>query len=245
MGGRLLVSAAPAAGAGAWSARTLPLQSITCPSAQLCVAADGTGQVLSATDPANGPWPAATLGGPPRCYKALCVYDAIISLSCPSSSFCAATDGSNLWTSTDPTAGPAAWLKSSLPAPGAQIACPSATLCIAASGRALTITSDPGDPTPTWVPTGPTDPPPDIRYSGLACATIHACVAVDGNDGYAVSGDPTGAGPTWTVSQIAAPAGAFLPGSPVSALTAVTCEPMGLCLATDGTGHAIAGQWTR
>lgn len=105
------------------------------------------------------------------------------------------------------------------------------------------MTSDPGDPTPTWVPTGPPSPPPGVRFSGLACATIHACVAVDGNQGYAISGDPTTAGTTWTASQLPAPAGPFVPGSSLTSLTAVACEQTGLCLATDGTGDAISGQW--
>jgi hypothetical protein len=106
------------------------------------------------------------------------------------------------------------------------------------------VTSDPGDPTPTWAPTGPTDVPPGIRFSGSACATTHACVAVDRNQGYAISGDPTNAGAPWTPSRIAAPEGPFLPGYPLTSLTAVACEPTGLCVAADGTGDAIAGQWS-
>jgi hypothetical protein len=250
-GGRVFVSAAPTAGARTWSAAPSgvpgvpgPVASLSCPSAQFCVAADGTGQVLTSPDPAAGRWTPTMLGAAPDCNKGDCHYDAITAVSCPLASFCASTDGSYLWTSTAPSAGRTGWRKSPLPAPVSELTCPSPTLCIAASGSELATTSDPADPRPTWAATGPSYPPPGIHLSGIACATIHTCVAVDQGEGYAISGDPAAAA-GWTAAQIDPPS-SFTPVLPnaSSTLTAVACAPTGLCLATDGIGHVVAGQWS-
>jgi hypothetical protein len=94
----LLVSTDPAA--GPWTATNSSFQAsdVSCPSTSLCVAVGASGVSVS-TDPSSGEWTTYRLSSTP------------LGVSCPTTSFCAiGTVGAGYaFTSTDPTAGAAAW----------------------------------------------------------------------------------------------------------------------------------------
>jgi len=225
-------------------------QSDDCPAEDLCVAGGFQGDVLTSTDPTAGPaaWTSTELNPPGPCSRGGCSYEPIGAISCPASSFCAATDGSHFWESSDPTGGRSAWVSSKLPFSASLIDCPDASMCVVASNGEVAATSDPSTPDPTWItqplPTTPPTPvangpalPVDLR--GLSCVSDQLCVAVDSSGGYAFSGDPAQAPEPWSATQIDAPTRYALTG-PVS-LTGVSCASDGVCVAIDGTGHVIVG----
>lgn len=94
----LLVSTDPAA--GPWTTTDSPFRAsdVSCPSTSLCVAVNGSGVSVS-TNPGSGAWTTYGLSNPP------------LNVSCPTTTFCAiGTVGAGyVFTSTDPTAGAAAW----------------------------------------------------------------------------------------------------------------------------------------
>jgi hypothetical protein len=143
VGNSIQTSTNPAGGAGAWDEATLPggldLTGVSCPSITLCVAVDNPnsladGDVVSSTDPAGGS--AAWTITPVAPYPG----NVLTGVSCPSSTFCVASDQNGVLTSTNPTGGAPAWtvttLSSSnmLTAEITDVSCPSTTLCVAVDG---------------------------------------------------------------------------------------------------------------
>jgi hypothetical protein len=94
----LLVSTDPAAGPWTTINGSFPARDVSCPSPSLCVAVDQLGVSVS-TDPRSGDWTTYELSNSPQ------------SVSCPTTSFCAigGIGTGYAFTSTDPTAGTAAW----------------------------------------------------------------------------------------------------------------------------------------
>jgi hypothetical protein len=242
---------------GAWKTTALPIggvNSISCPSANLCAISDTTGRLLVSSDPTGGAgtWTTTILGGSPGCDKYGCAYDQIYRVSCPTANMCAATDGLNLWASTNPTSGASAWIESPLPTDtGFYLTCPSASMCVVATSTTIYATTDPTDPTPHWTtsalpqveiptlgPEGTATSPISPLISGISCVSTSLCVAIDHEGGYALSGDPTG-GP-WTATEID-----FSRSNPIigpQSLTDISCHPNGRCVAVDGLGYAFIGQ---
>jgi hypothetical protein len=126
-----------------WSAPTLVdhqapfgnppiLESVSCPSASLCVAVDHDGNVVTSTDPTGGAgtWTAVNIEA-----------TFLTHVTCPSTSLCVATDWvGNIWTSTDPTGGASAWTSavvadSEHPEDLTGISCPTTSLCVAIDGN--------------------------------------------------------------------------------------------------------------
>jgi hypothetical protein len=245
------VLSADPANPSAWltTAIAAPITEVSCPTASLCAASDGHGAVHVSSGPLGGPsaWSSQQLGAPPVCdIKYGCNYDGLTAVSCASANLCATTDGTYLWTSTDPTAAAAAWSKSELPGRASKLSCPTESLCLAASNATLETTSDPADPSPQWTAMnlpkvviratfGPAAVP---SISGLSCVSAGLCVAVDQLGGYAFAGNPSDPN-SWTATKIdyAAPFPVVSPGS----LAGVSCLPSGRCVAVDGTGHVLFG----
>jgi hypothetical protein len=79
-----------------------PVTGVSCPSSGLCVAVDGSGNVVTSSNPTGGSatWTLANVDGT----------NNLNSVSCPSSSLCVAVDGAgNVVTSSNPTGRALAW----------------------------------------------------------------------------------------------------------------------------------------
>ncbi len=246
------------AAAGAWTDTRLPslsgvndrLAQVSCVPSGLCVSGGSQGAVVVYPNGAGGHEVAFQLGRAPVCSRYSCIDDPIVGVSCVTAVFCAATDGGNIWVSRNHAGGAGTWGKSRLSVAASSLTCPSATMCVisAADASVIASTADPGAPRPSWtkaplpsvkIRIGGYIEPPSI--DGISCPSSHLCVAVDGLGGYAFAGDP--AGGKWSAEKIDAGKLDNDPETP-SALTFVSCEPAGVCVAVDGTGHALIGRVT-
>jgi hypothetical protein len=223
---------------GIWrAAGRLPAGSLTgvsCPSASLCVAIDGSGDVFSSTDPAAGAkaWSKTSIDGT----------NGLTGVACVSRGLCVAVDSAgNLATSTDPADG--AWAVSNLE--GANqfigVACPSGSLCVAATATDLLVSKDPAAGASSWQITPNADAatgPECGKYGGndgcavsmdfLSCGSSTSCTAVDDYGG-TLSGDPlTG---TWTSNS----------GGGLQ-IDGLACLSDGTCLTECSVGAGLAGQ---
>ena len=254
--GGVLTSRDPAGGAQAWTTTPIAnVNAISCASATLCAAVAGGGDVMTSTDPTGGldHWTtthADTAVGY-ECGKYGPGQDCdpgLDSISCPSNTFCAASDeAGNVLTSRNPTGGPSAWTTSAIDGPDSsgQITCPSASLCIKLDAGSISVIVS-RNPTrgPTAWHTYDID-----RSQGLlawlvdvSCRSASLCVAAD-STGYLISSkNPAGSPSAWRATYIG-------PGNSLS----VECSPRGLCIAFDTRGNAFtsadptehAPAWTR
>jgi hypothetical protein len=244
----MLITSADPSNAGAWSSTALGLNDVSCPTATFCVGSDDVGAIHISGNPSGGAtaWSSEQVGAAPQCERQYCTYDELTAVSCPSANLCATTDGNDLWTSTDPSAGGAVWVKSPLPGRVSKLHCPTPSLCLAASNATLETTSDPADPSPQWtamnlpkvvIPAtfGPAAVP---SISGLSCVSAQLCVAVDQSGGYAFVGNPSDPN-SWTATKV--DYSRIVPGFSPGSLTGVSCNPGGPCVAVDGTGHVLVG----
>ncbi len=158
------------------------IRSVSCPSAQLCVAVTGEGYVYSSTDPTGSgdDWRVVDVDGDGRDTH-------LWSVSCPTASLCVAVSGERytsgkVLTSTNPTGGTAAWtvtqLDESLDLRG--VSCGTPTLCVAVAqqGRLL-VSRNPTGGAGAWTELGTPGGPGDLQ--GVSCAATVICVA--GNSG--------------------------------------------------------------
>lgn len=253
VGSGVLLTSADPANAGAWTSTPLPFEDVSCPTATFCAGSDPLGKIHVSSNPSGGAsaWSSQQIGAPEQCSGSAhqyCKVDSLTAVSCPSISFCATTDGNDLWTSTDPSTPGAPWSKSPLPQqpnPASQLYCPTQSLCLAGWNARLETTSDPADPSPQWTATNlpkvvlPAKPnsgaAPSI--SGVSCVSVQLCVAVEG--GYAFVGNPSDPN-SWTATKIdySSPPPSFVDAN---SLTGVSCTPSGRCVAIDGSGNVIVG----
>jgi hypothetical protein len=213
--------------APAWLAGVHQVDSLSCPSASLCVAVDDDGQVLTSTDPAGGAsaWDVADIDGT----------DAIASVSCPSLSLCVAVDAAgHVLTSTEPAGGASEW-KTAEPAGPTQlnsVSCPSTALCVV-GGLGLVLTStDPAGGASTWQESATASSPDWFDSNSLSCPSTTLCVAADMTaDGTSIltSTDPAAGGQTWT--------SVLLPD--ISWVFSMSCPTTSLCV-TDGSDSAVS-----
>jgi hypothetical protein len=163
----------------------------------------------------------------------------LTSVSCPSVSLCVATDGgSHTFTSTDPTAGPGAWVSSEGTSPQ-YISCPTTLVCVGVAGEII-YAADPSAPTVTWTAVY-TDAGAGHGLNGISCPTVTLCVAVDEAGNAITSTDPAGGAGAWSAADIDGTDG----------LAGISCPSASLCVATDYVGHALtstnpaggAGAW--
>jgi hypothetical protein len=168
------------------------IDAIDCPSASLCVSMDSSGVLDTSTDPAAAPsvWVRTPLLSD---YFAPSYDELAAQMSCPTAGFCAVVfdPTGQVFTSTDPTGGLAAWHATTLKDRYVQaISCASTQLCAAvdAAGYAL-VSTDPTARTPTWTRTRIDKTksmnrgffaPQQSSLTGVACPSVKLCVAVDG-----------------------------------------------------------------
>lgn len=159
---------------------------------------------------------------------------AINTVSCPTTSFCAATDtNGDVLTTADPAGGPGTWSSVNLVPQGLVdndtdilISCPSASLCVASdiSGNVY-VSTDPTGGASTWRATGLTNPDGDAIQS-LDCPSTSLCVAGDLAGNIIVSTNP--AADAWTTSPVST--------NPVGA---IACAGVALCIA-GGNGLSVS-----
>ncbi len=129
----------------------------------------------------------------------------VLSISCPSASFCAASDAAgNVLTSGHPAGGPAGWSAATPVAPlqfrQLVISCPSTRFCAARQDRTIYTSGSPGGRRPTWrksftyrQPIGP-----------FQCPSVHLCLAVAAGK-VITSTDPAARRPSWRVVSLSRP----------------------------------------
>lgn len=244
--GDILTSSDPAAGPGSWRIARVDdklivgpfdegIVALACPSASLCVGADGSGDVLTSTNPSGGAsaWKLTPLesGHSPA---PLALASGLTSISCPSVSFCVAADRrGDALASTDPTGGASKWRSVNVdPKPGilgiTSVSCPTRSFCVAVDSSGNVVTStDPTGGASAWKLHAVYG---SSALYGVSCASTSLCVAVDGT-AVVVSTDPTGGSSTWqraTVEQ-----------GDLYRLNAVSCPSASMCVAVDQEGNVV------
>jgi hypothetical protein len=123
------VSTEPWGGSGAWTSigtGSPPLAELAdCASAAFCAEVNISGEFVSSSSPGvGGSWHATDLpAGTGNLW----------GVSCPTASFCAVSGEGVVFTSSEPTGGPAAWTRESVGLQDNEISCPSSVLCVADS----------------------------------------------------------------------------------------------------------------
>jgi WD40-like Beta Propeller Repeat len=156
--GDVLTSTDPTGGAAAWTITDVDPaeasaafgiggspQAVSCPSVSLCVAIDGSGRVLTSTDPVAHTWktttllPNATLGS------------VLQGITCTPTADCIAGNAHTLFDSSDPAGGTSAWASTAQSVSDGT--CPSATLCVFFDGRTQLTSASAFTGSATWTPT--------------------------------------------------------------------------------------------
>ncbi len=159
--------------------------------------------------------------------------------SCLTTTFCVVPNtGGNVFTSTNPTGGSAAWngVNVGIANDINDVSCPSTTLCVAVDDGGHVITStnanagSPPGSTATWTVTT-IDATNDVR--DVSCPTTTLCVAVDAVGQVITSTDPTGGDTKWTNKFTVGAAGAFY---------RIDCPTTTLCVAVDSHGEVATSQ---
>jgi hypothetical protein len=209
--------------AGSWSSMVVDtvdsqyenqIQSVACPSTQLCIAADREGNVAGSSDPAS-----------PSASWQLGLVDAVPvpdDISCGPGSVCVAVDsGGNILTSSNPVAGAASWHPLHVSGNALTwVGCYPEDLCVTALSGGLLASADPLDAA-AWAGApiaGPTVP--------AQCPTTSFCVDLEGAlappTTFAISVGPlspqrpvvlTGSGNEWmSMHAVSCPSAAFCVG---------------------------------
>jgi hypothetical protein len=209
------------------------LQSVSCASESFCALTTYDGWIFASTDPTGGTntWLPVNVNG-----KSQKGATHLISISCPSPSFCAAVSGGSnnanggrVLTSTNPIAGQ--WQTTEL---GSQldlrsISCGTPSLCVvAARGGRLFSSTDPTGGTGAWqaVPTsvGAGD------LEGASCLSNVVCAVGNMTGNILTTTNPAaGGGATWSAVNA---------GGSVQ-VTGVSCPAADACLAVDDNGDVM------
>jgi hypothetical protein len=253
--GTIAVSQNPTGGAGSWQTTKLEypvgpgktcvegepdceppsgaLQAVSCASQSLCALSTYDGWIFVSADPAGGSaaWLPVNVNG-----KEQKGAIHLISISCPSPSFCAAVSGGSnnanggrVLTSTNPLGGQ--WQTTQI---GSQldlrsISCGTPSLCVAVAkeGRLLASTEPTGGAgtwRPVTTPAGPGD------YEGASCVSTVLC-AVGNQTGNILTTTNPAAGGSSTWSETNA-------GGSVQ-VTGVSCPAADACAAVDNNGDVM------
>ncbi len=236
-GGPIVTSANPSGGIGSWQ-RFQPLnvasyiESVSCASANLCVAVGNAGDILSSTDPMGGPgaWHQVDLGS-----------QTLVAVSCPTASLCAAVDlDGEAFVSTDPTGPAHAWQPVQIGGRLTEIDCPSASLCVAADqgGRVIASTS-PANPASWFAKTvGAADP--SIFSTNLSCPSASRCYLTNSHDEVLTSTEPGNPAGGWTTAE---GTGGYTPEDldcPIASFCVALDAPLGKILAATAPLNGVA-----
>ncbi len=194
-GGLAVSSTHPAGGAAAWSTADIDgthrLISVACASPSFCAATDNASRVLTTSTPTGGAsaWHVHTID-PGRW---------ITAISCASTRLCIAVDRrGGLLSSTHPTDLHRAWARFQLRNTSfVAVSCPSTNLCVAATGgHNVLVSTNPAGGARAW--RSRTVLPTETVMEDVSCATVHACMLSNYENGTDVafrpSTHPTAAG---------------------------------------------------
>ncbi len=142
-------------------ANPAPLNAVSCPSAGLCLGVDGSGDLVTSTNPTQGAaaWVTTDIDGTGSGLSSL------TSVSCASASFCASGDlNGNVLTTTAPGNPAVRWSVANIASDAISgVSCPSSSLCVAVDQTGNVYTSaNPGvapPPGATPTSTAPTSSP--------------------------------------------------------------------------------------
>ncbi len=214
-------------GFAAWRETTGPqgqgITALSCPSASLCVAGDGGGDILSSADPRGGPTAWSRVPALSQ--------QSIAAVSCASIALCAAVGvQGDILTSTNPAGGAGAWAKTT-PGSGTHlhaIACPSASLCVAGGGGAtahpgsiILTSTDPTGGANAW--RGTQIAAGDELVNAVACPSVSLCLAATNTGDVFTSTSPTVGASAWTKVAV----------DPGISFNAISCPSVSLCIAID------------
>ncbi|MGO8957639.1 MAG: hypothetical protein ACLQFR_09755 [Streptosporangiaceae bacterium] len=159
----------------------------------------------------------------------------LVSVSCASVNFCAASDVfGNVVTSGDPAGGSAAWSAATPVAPlqyrQLALSCPSARFCAARQYRTIYTSSSPGGTRPAWRKSYTYREP----IGAIQCPRMNLCLAVSGGK-VIISTDPAARRPSWHVV------------SPARPISYPSCPSASFCAALAGgdvltSSHPAAGR---
>jgi hypothetical protein len=177
---------------------------ISCPSPSLCAAIDTNGDgghILTSANPVGGAatWSIANLGE----------FDDPRAVSCPTVSFCAVADNrGNVWISSEPTGGIAAWAKTDLEAEAVEhesslgfvdVSCPTASFCAVIDDLGnVFMSTDPTGGMEAWTETALGD----TSFEAIACTSPSLCAITDFAGNVVTSADPTGGSAAWHSAHI-------------------------------------------
>ena len=259
--GRVLTARNPRRGAASWTSGTVRpggLLDVSCPSARLCVAVGGPDVAFSRA-PREGARSWRLVRGvdqslPPECgtdgQGSACGAADLLSVSCPTASYCTASDslGSRVRSTAPGTV--AGWPRTGTTATGlvdGTLSCLDRYRCLTmcAAGSGFFTSQCPGTPTGTGdletlssAKIGVThhlvSPDPLV---GLWCPSATLCFAADAPGALIASRDPANLTSSWA-TVISAP---HVPDDPRTIL-AVACPRQNMCLALDSTGTLHAGK---
>jgi hypothetical protein len=174
---------------------------LACPTKKLCVAV-GNNRVLWSTDPTNGSktWHSVKLE--PSSSPDVQGTIAFDGLSCPSAHFCAAVDDiGNVFTTTNPTGGKAAWHGATIDnIELLAVGCSGPKLCAALDyyGNALTSTAPLSG---IWHSASLTTRS-GASFYGVSCAGTSLCVAVEADGHIYRTTNPGAATPKWHATKV-------------------------------------------
>lgn len=207
---KVLTSSDPAGGASTWQVSGaqlsgINLPSLSCPTTTFC-AAVGERDVATSTEPTGGAsaWHVSTL-------NTTAPYQALTSISCPSSSLCVATEvDGNVLTSTDPSEGASAWTSAYIDATLnsaheqtalGDVSCPTTDFCVAQAGVGNIVAStDPTGGASAWHVVLSN---PNLDLGRIACPSSGLCVGAGFvmNGGSCASSTLTEGGSSWTFAM--------------------------------------------
>lgn len=223
----------------------IALHAIACPSAELCVAVDDAGNVLTAKGPSSASWRVKNVDGNAD----------LTSVSCASMSLCVATDkAGDVAVSTTPTRGTRAWrvrradqatngFKAPYPTSYlTSVSCPTTSLCVGVDNRGNVVTSaNPAANASHWT-TANVDGA--NAFAGISCASASFCAAVDLAGNLVTSSNPAGGPGAWRLeplpdARLSPPFPARLTGD---FLSAISCPSEALCVATTSAGDVLSSR---
>lgn len=202
-----------------------PLIGVSCPSALLCVAVDGAGNLWSSSDPfaASPTWNSVSVDASAAYYMS--------AISCASAALCVAVDtnGSAL-ASTDPTGDASNWPATEIDASNGEpreifgLSCAPTSFCAGVddSGNVLT-SADPGGGAAAW---SLANIDSTNSLESMSCPTSSLCVAGDANGNLVTSTNPAGGSAAWSAPIPVATEQMF----------GIACPSEALCVAVDQDG---------
>jgi hypothetical protein len=209
------------------------LQAVSCASESLCALTTYDGWIFVSADPTGGPgaWLPVNVNG-----KGQKGATHLISISCPSPSFCAAVSGGSyssnagrVLTSMNPTAGQWQTAQLSDQLDLRSISCGTPSLCVAAArGGRLFISTDPTGGAGAWravaTPAGSGD------LEGASCVSIVLCAVGNMTGNILTTTNPSaGGGATWSEANAGGSA----------QVTGVSCPTANACVAVDDNGDVM------